>query len=76
MLVMAVPQLAVVDVATSQILFATWPDGFVAAPGPRITIRDPDGRVRMTQGVENPDVRARVEAGVVDVCGFGEKIYD
>jgi hypothetical protein len=76
MLVMAVTQLAVVAVATSQTFFATWPDGFVAVPGPRITIGDSDGRVRMTQGVENPDVRARVEAGVVDVCGFGEMIYD
>jgi len=75
MLVMWKSGLRVQVLSSGDIRPATWPLGFTGHPGGRTTIVDGSGRVVMTQGVEDPTVRARVTASGVDVCGFGDAIY-
>ena len=55
---------------------ATWPHGFKAMAGDRITIVDQDGVVVLRQGVEMPTVRGSIVNDQVVVCGFGEVAYD
>jgi hypothetical protein len=55
---------------------ATWPDGFVAKWGNRVTVRNGAGDIVMTQGVADTEVRARVTADGADICGFGDVIYE
>jgi hypothetical protein len=75
MLVMADGRLQVQIVATGAIVPATWPAGFAARWGNQITILDDDGHVVMTQGVEEPTVRARITSEGAEICGFGDVIY-
>jgi len=75
MLVMSESSLRVQLLSSGDIRTATWPLGFTAHPGGRTTIVDGSGKVVMTQGVEDPTVRARVTASGVDVCGFRDAIY-
>ena len=75
MLVMSESSLRVQVLSSGDIRPATWPAGFKAQSGNRTTIVDGSGNVVMTQGVEDPTVRARVTASGVDVCGFGDAIY-
>jgi hypothetical protein len=55
---------------------ATWPDGFVAKWGNRVTIQNRAGDIVMTQGVADTEVRARVTSDGADICGFGDLIYE
>jgi len=75
MLVMWEASLRVQVLSSGYIRPATWPARFKARWGNRITIVDGSGKVVMTQGVEDPTVRARVTASGVDVCGFRDAIY-
>jgi hypothetical protein len=75
MLVMKDGRLEVQIVETDITVPATWPDGFAARWGNRITILDNDGDIVMTQGVEEPTVRARITSEGADICGFGDMIY-
>jgi hypothetical protein len=75
MLVMSESSLRVQVLSSGDIRQATWPAGFKARSGNRTTIVDGSGKVVMTQGVEDPTVRARVTASGADVCGFGTSIY-
>jgi hypothetical protein len=53
----------------------TWPNGFVAKSGGRITVVDPAGRVVMTQGSDVMNARGVERGRTIDVCGFGERTY-
>ncbi len=53
----------------------SWPYGFKAVAGERITIVDPDGVVVMRQGDETPTVRGSIVSDQIEVCGFGEVTY-
>ena len=69
-------RLQVQIMSTGEWVPATWPDGFAAKWGNRVTIRNGAGDIVMTQGVETPSVRARVTTDRVDICGFGDVIYE
>ena len=75
MLVMVDGRLQVRNVSTGVTIPATWPQGFVAHWGNRITMLDAAGTAVMTQGVEDAAVRARMTPQGADICGFGDKIY-
>jgi hypothetical protein len=76
MLVMSNDHLMLRIVGSGQDVDASWPDGFTARAGSRITILDPKGSVVMTQGDERADVRGlRTLDGAIEVCGIGPDIY-
>ena len=56
-------------------LNATWPPGFTARAGNRITVVDPTGRVVTTQGVGAGNLRGEVGTGSVAICGAGSQSY-
>ena len=56
-------------------LDATWPPGFTARSGNRITVVDPAGRVVATQGEEAGNLRGEVRTGSVEICGAGSRSY-
>jgi hypothetical protein len=53
------------------ILDATWPAGFTARAGSRITVVDPAGHVVATQGKETTGLQGSIAASKVEVCGAG-----
>jgi hypothetical protein len=54
---------------------ASWPYGFKAVGGERITIVDNNGVVVLRQGDETPTVRGSIVSDQIEVCGFGEVTY-
>lgn len=54
----------------------SWPHGFSAVPGERITILDGNGVVVLRQGVESSTVRGSLVQDQIEVCGFGDITYD
>lgn len=53
----------------------TWPSGFEARAGNRVTIIDDRGQPVMRQGDEVATLRATTNGGVIHVCGLGERVY-
>ena len=76
MLVMSNDHLMLRIVSSGRDIDASWPPGFSARAGNRITILDDKGSVVMTQGEERADVRGTLtQDGVIEVCGIGADTY-
>lgn len=56
-------------------LDATWPSGFTASPGDRITIAGPTGGVLVTQGVPTAGLHGVLGPTSVEICGAGSETY-
>lgn len=76
MLVMSNAHLMLRNVGSGQDDDVSWPHGFNARAGTRITILDDKGSLVMTQGDARADVRGlRSLDGTIEVCGMGPDAY-
>lgn len=75
MLVMGDERLQLRILSSGRDLNVTWPPGFTARPGNRISVIDDNGMVVMTQGVEVSNARGTATDNQIEFCGLGEASY-